>query len=257
MIEDVNKLKDCITINKNKSTNVWMKDVMNTLISVYKHLTVSKKHSYIPITKCITDEQGISMDYFKDAMIELFTSNSKNPLYMLYNLRDGFNEAFITYCTNQNEYIVVRLTTIDGLEQISREVRMIYGVAEEEPIMLQNNIFCDSLWFDNETNESYKKISKMTKIYHLYKLCYIEIPKHIDISDTFYIHKVDISCRPPDISHKHHELGLSFNQVQYMEWKERNMNIIDEFYSTNHYSSDYAKLMYVDEDDSLWVNNMY
>jgi hypothetical protein len=258
IIEDANKLKDCITINKNKSTNIWMKDVMNTLISVYKHLVVSKKHSYIPITKCITDEQDMHMEHFKDAIIELFTSNSRNPLSMLYKLRDGFNEAFVTYCKNQNEHIVIRLTTINELEQIICDVRMIYdGIPEEEPIMLQNKIFCDSLWFDKETSESYKKISEMTKIYNLYKLLYIEIPKHIDSLDTFYICKVDVSCRPPDISHKHHELGLSFNQVQYMEWEERNMDIINEFYSTNHYSSDYAKLMYEDEDDSLWINKIY
>lgn len=189
-IDDAETLKRFVAYDKLRASNHETAIAMGALKSVYRNISVSMERSYIPITRCIGGVQCESD--FTYEITKLCTSNYDNPLFLLYNLRDGFDDAFVTYVTNYNHREVVRLTTVDGSDRcIRRQVRMIH----EAPIILQNQIFYNSFWFDNETSELYKTISYAHAMHALYSLLYIEIPSLVSsLKGAFHIQKVDVSC---------------------------------------------------------------
>lgn len=240
VIEDAETLKRFVAQGKARSSNIETAYAMDALKSVYRNMGVSMEQLYVPIARCIG---GCERDFAYE-MAKLCTSNHDNPLFLLYNLRDGFDDAFVTYVANDDRREVVRLTTIDGSDHsISRQVRLVHD-AQEAPTILRNRLFYDSFWFDKETSELYKTISCAHAMHALYTLLYIEIPNLVSSlnasNGVFHIQKVDVSCIDDE----------SRSSSDY----SRSMSSSD--YSRLMSSSDYSRLMFANE-DPLWLTSVF
>jgi hypothetical protein len=225
VIEDVETLKRFVAHDKLRSSKIETAFAMDALKSVYRNMGVSMECSYVPIACRIGGGERCEGDFAYE-MTKLCTSNHDNPFFLLYNLRGGFDDAFVTYVTNADRRVVVRLTTVEGSDRcIRRQVRMVHD-AREAPTILQNSLFYDSFWFDDETSELYKTVSCAHAMHALYALLYIEIPKRVSSlnasNGAFHIQKVDVSC----IDHE------------------------------SRSSSDYSRLMFANE-DPFWLTTVF